>query len=404
MVSAKVRRAGRSARSLVSGLRVESRVVLVDQPDSAPSADAVRPLTTDSSTPVVVQATRWIPVPSDDRGRNITVLVPVYNAFDDVQRCVASLIRNTTRPVTLLLIDDASPDDRIGPLLESFAASSDQITLSTNSANLGFVATVNAGFAQRPDDDVIILNSDTEVPPRWVELFAAAGADPTVATVTAMSNNAGAFSAPNVGQHNELPGGIDDVGRSVAQHSERLRPEVPTGHGFAMLIKREALDDLNGFDEENFGRGYCEENDFCMRAAAAGWRNVVADDVLVAHHGSASFGDNKAELLAVNRARLSELHPTYSDEVQEFLRDDRMAAVRGHVAAGFERVRGVRPRVLFVLHAGGGGTPQTNADLMNGVSKRYEPILLRSTGSELIVTEGVTQRELERIHTPGQTS
>lgn len=406
VVHPKIRRAERSARGLLSGMRVQSRVVLVEQaaPEAEPAPVSGEAAMTSAPAPVPapkpVTVKRPVPVPRDVRGRQITVLIPVYNALDDVRMCVDSVVRNTTRPVTLLLVDDASPDENVAPYLASIAADHDNIIVETNATNMGFVATVNVGFAARPDDDVIILNSDTEVPPRWIESMALAAAPPTVATVTAMSNNAGAYSAPNIGEFNELPAGIDDVGRAVAQQSERTSPDVPTGHGFAMFIKREAIDQLDGFDAENFGRGYCEENDFCMRARAAGWRNVVADSVLVAHDGSASFGDAKADLLKANRAKLDDLHPDYNDAVQEFLHDERMHAVRERVAAGFAHVSNVRPRVLFVLHAGGGGTPQTNADLMNGVSKRYEPILLRSNGSELIITDGVTSDEIDRIELP----
>lgn len=395
----RARRVGRGAWGLVTGMRVESRVIIVERPPSSETRKQAT-VVVDRPTPAATRAARPVPVPVDARGRDIAVLVPVYNAFDDVQRCIGSLLRNTTRDVTLVLIDDASTDDRIAPYLAEVAASSERIEVVTNDENLGFVRTVNVGFAYRPDDDVILLNSDTEVPPCWVESLSRAAASPTVATVTAMSNNAGAFSAPEIGRHNELPGSIDDVGRCVAHSSQRLYPVVPTGNGFCMFVKREIIDELGGFDAANFGRGYCEENDFCLRARNAGWQNVVDDALIVAHHGSASFGDDKAELLAANRARLDELHPEYNDAVAAFLRNEQMAAVRDRVATGFARVGQVRPRVLFVLHAGGGGTPQTNADLMHGVSKRYEPFLLRSNGSELFVSHGVTGAEIERIELP----
>jgi O-antigen biosynthesis protein len=405
MVRPLVRQVGRSTRSLLIGRSVTARVALIERPSGASrpidySETNGRPEPVAKPMPALQRA---VPIPADVRGREITILIPVYNAFDDLVRCIDSVRRNTTRPVTLLLIDDASTDDRIAPFLATVAESNANIVIEQNVTNLGFVRTVNAGFAMRPDDDVVILNSDTEVPPRWIDSMMLAAADPTVATVTALSNNAGAFSAPVAGEFNDLPGSIDDVGRAVAHTAQRLRPEVPTGNGFCMLIKREAIDQLGGFDAENFGRGYCEENDFCMRARAAGWRNVVDDAVLVAHHGSASFGDDKAALLAVNRARLDELHPGYNDAVREFLGDRRMAAARERVAIGLGRVghrSSVRPRVMYVLHAGGGGTPQTNGDLMAGVSKRYEPILLRSSGSELIVTDGVDGREIDRISLP----
>ena len=49
---------------------------------------------------------------------------------------------------------------------------------------------------------------------------------------------------------------IGEMARSVA---------VPTTVGFCLYVRRAALDQIGGFDAEAFGRGYGEENDFCMR-------------------------------------------------------------------------------------------------------------------------------------------
>ena len=57
-----------------------------------------------------------------------------------------------------------------------------------------------------------------------------------------------------------------------------------------MYIRRAALADIGLFDAEAFGRGYGEENDFCLRASARGWRHLLACDTFVYHEGAVSFG------------------------------------------------------------------------------------------------------------------
>ena len=57
-----------------------------------------------------------------------------------------------------------------------------------------------------------------------------------------------------------------------------------------MAVRRAAAESLGFFDEAAFGRGYGEENDFCRRAALAGWRNVLCEDAFVVHRGGQSFG------------------------------------------------------------------------------------------------------------------
>ena len=66
-------------------------------------------------------------------------------------------------------------------------------------------------------------------------------------------------------------------------------PEMPTAVGFCMAISLRAIKRVGLFDEETFGRGYGEENDFCQRAEQAGLRNVLCDNAYVVHHGGASF-------------------------------------------------------------------------------------------------------------------
>ena len=166
---------------------------------------------------------------------------------------------------------------------------------------LGFTATVNRGFDQAvADSDVVVLNSDTEVPPRWLEqLMIAAYEEREIGTVTPVSNNAGAFSVPEIDADNALPPGFapDDVARLVAQDPALVRLRAPTGSGFCLYVKRACLDSVGRFDEEHFPRGYGEENDFCMRASALGWSHAVDDATWVLHHRESSFGEEKAALV-----------------------------------------------------------------------------------------------------------
>jgi hypothetical protein len=97
---------------------------------------------------------------------------------------------------------------------------------------------------------------------------------------------------------------VDEAARRVAAGSLRLRPQIPTGVGHCLLIRRTVLDLIGPFDE-TFAPGYGEEVDFCQRAVAHGFRHVAADDVFTFHQGGASFG-RRAEVLA-RRARNEDL-------------------------------------------------------------------------------------------------
>lgn len=93
------------------------------------------------------------------------IIIPIYNAYDCVKACVESVLKNTNfNKAHLILIDDKSPDERIVPLIEKYEKENpEKITVLKNEKNLGFVGTVNRGM-KYSKNDVLLLNSDTEVP------------------------------------------------------------------------------------------------------------------------------------------------------------------------------------------------------------------------------------------------
>jgi len=302
----------------------------------------------------------------------ITVVIPVFRAADHVRRCVTSVQKHTDVPYQLVLIDDGSQDPQVDLLLDELR-DTQQVTVLVNDTNLGFTATANRGM-EAAAGDVVLLNSDTEVGPHWLRnLWLAAYSDSDVASATALSDNAGAFSAPHAGQANPLPDHLDgeDAARLVAQHAERSYPETPTANGFCVYLRRDALDQIGVFDHAAFPRGYGEENDWSMRAAAAGWRHVVDDATYVRHTRSVSFGDEKQQLIRHGRAIVDQRWPQYTSQARAFGSSPAMATARRRVAHALSQTA-PRRRVLFLLHKGGGGTPQTNADLMRQLADRHD--------------------------------
>jgi len=256
-----------------------------------------------------------------------TVIVPVFNAFDHLCGCLESL-EKTVSGLPVMLINDASTDSRVAPLLETFCASGSQRILITNDKNLGFVRSVNLGISQTAGN-VILLNSDTEVTTGWFEaLSRCLDSDPAIATATPWSNNGEIVSLPEFCRNNPPPGNPEAIARVAASVHAGQYPDLPTAVGFCMAISRRALDALGGFDEDTFGRGYGEENDFSMRADAAGLRNVLCADAYVVHHGNASFGPLGLKPDQSAMAKLLTKHPGYLERVQLFIHEDPLASYR----------------------------------------------------------------------------
>ncbi|MGU7808089.1 glycosyltransferase family 2 protein, partial [Escherichia coli] len=102
---------------------------------------------------------------------------------------------------------------------------------------------------------------------------------------------------PNFCEDNELFSGmdvqsLDDEFETYGKENNLV--EIPTGVGFCMYIRRDCLNQVGYFDEETFGRGYGEENDWCQRAAKAGWPNFHQLNVFVYHKGGVSFAGEQS--------------------------------------------------------------------------------------------------------------
>ena len=294
-----------------------------------------------------------------------TVVVPIYNGFTDLVGCLSSLLssREANRHrFAILLIDDASTDPRVAAYLDKLRACRlEGLRMLSNRDNLGFVGTVNRGMSAT-FGDVVLLNSDTIVHGDWLDRLQAAAED-RVATVTPMSNNATLASYPIINAENQIDTAeVGRLDRAFARLHRGRRVKVPTGVGFCLYIAREAIDAVGLFDVAAFGRGYGEENDFCLRAEAAGFRNVVACDAFVAHIGGSSFGAEKEALVENAQRTLAERYPRYAQSIEDFFALDPLRPFR--VVSWFDEiVHHDGLRILTIAHNQGGGTWKYVADL-----------------------------------------
>lgn len=287
--------------------------------------------------------------------RPVDIIIPVYNGFEYLEPLFDSL-KDTEVPYRLIVVDDASPDERIKPLLDAIATTEDNVMLIENKKNRGFVHTVNHGI-ESSEHDVVILNTDTELPAGWLErLMRPLWLDSSVASATPFTNSGTICSFPKFLENNELFDGlpletIDDQFRKMIP----VYTEVPTGVGFCMALSKKAIDEIGTFDEKSFGKGYGEENDWCQRAIAAGYKNVIVENLFVYHkHGGSFESDEKQELCKKHEKRLLKKHPDYLVDVARFCEADPLAQFRSYVASAL-RCAELPPVTLAFSHLSGGG-------------------------------------------------
>ena len=296
----------------------------------------------------------------------LTVIVPVYRDVEITRVCIQSVLAHRDSAIHhLVLINDASPEAEMADLLNGFGAAPNVFVL-TNRSNLGFVKSVNRCLSFALGGDVLLLNADTLLFAGGLEEMCRVIAAPGIGTVTALSNNATIFSYPHSDLSRETLEDISwpDLARIALDENTGRVIDVPTGHGFCMLIKGDVLRRV-GFLDEAYGRGYGEENDFCMRAANLGYRNVAAAGVLVVHRESTSFAEERTTLLAENLPKLRMKYPEYEPLVHRFQEQDGLRRARWALdrARLYDAVQEGQPFILLVTNALGGGTVRAVEDI-----------------------------------------
>ena len=286
---------------------------------------------------------------------NFIIVIPVFNAATFVKKCLNSVLE-TTLSCEILIVDDCSTDLQTLDLLESLKSNS-RIRIVKNNDNLGFVKSANIGFSQSRGKHVLLLNSDTVVFGNWLSRISNHfTSNPSAWTVTPLSNAATIFSVPFSSETSlsvDASYALDNfLSRKFVNNTKIVY--APTCHGFCVAIHKDALKNIGGFNESIFGKGYGEENDFSMKVAEAGYRNVIATDTLVHHFGSKSFGDEKSELSRANMQALIKLHPNYLKSVRLFLEERNFELIRSLALIYLARSKILSSKLVITHDLGGG--------------------------------------------------
>jgi GT2 family glycosyltransferase len=250
-------------------------------------------------------------LPGVDRG--VTVVVITHDSAAVVGDCLRSLPDALAGlPHDVVVVDNDSADDT--PAVARAALPS--ATVLATGANLGYAAAINAGVGHADRRDaVLVLNPDVRLAaasvavlraeltgrvgiavPRLVDghgrLQLSLRREPTVARALAEAVLPGSRAA-----RRGLGETIVDPGRYEAPG------DADWATGAVMLVRRDCLDDLGGFDESFFL--YSEETDFMLRAGDAGWATRYVPSAGAVHLG----GDLTSapwlwSMRTVNRLRL----------------------------------------------------------------------------------------------------
>jgi GT2 family glycosyltransferase/glycosyltransferase involved in cell wall biosynthesis len=302
----------------------------------------------------------------------VSVIVPVHNALADVQDCLESLVENTFPAIELVIIDDGS-DVETAQWVHTFNSKTPHIIYHRNEAAHGYTRAVNQGIKLAGGDILVILNSDTIVPPYWLErLVDPLLIKPDVAATGPVSNAATWQSVPkirnsdNTWANNVLPPhtSVSDYDRFVQLQSMDLEPTpVALLNGFCYAVRASVFQEIGGLDERAFPSGYGEETDFFLKIKNRGYSSVLVPNLFVFHNKSRSFGTERRNHLSA--AGNEVLYARYGKEfisaaANTLAKCTALETLRKRCAANeamFTFSQRTKLKILFILPvaAGGGG-------------------------------------------------
>ncbi|HEY4428055.1 MAG TPA: glycosyltransferase [Solirubrobacteraceae bacterium] len=229
-----------------------------------------------------------------ENGRPVDIVIPSYRDAERVRKLVRSIAKTVPRGMARVIVsDDCSGAEHLDAL-----RSIGGIEVLASEQNGGFAANVNRGLrASDRSRDVVVLNSDMEALPSWLQCLQYAAHRYEDIGI--------------VGAQLQYPDGRIQFGGTVRN---RDRPEwfdhryrfKPAGWGPAdqtspslavtgacMYVRREVFDEV-GLLEESYGMAY-EDVDFCLRAWCAGFRVIYFPAAQLVHHESATRGSEQGE-------------------------------------------------------------------------------------------------------------
>ena len=207
------------------------------------------------------------------------VVIVNWNTGELLRACVDSLLE-TAPNVEVVVVDNASTDGS----LEKIDGFRDRIHIVRNSVNRGFATGVNQGFASTSSPFVLILNPDIRVQPDAVSLL-----------TKILSGNSRAGAIGGYVNDEYLPRPFPDAASLVRENLGVRKKSAAAGAAgpvdqpaaAALMVRRDAFEEIGGFDEQFFPAWY-EDVDFCRRLKSAGWEIYFAPDAKFEHDGGYS--------------------------------------------------------------------------------------------------------------------
>jgi len=224
---------------------------------------------------------------------NVAVVILNWNGKTLLEKFLPSIVANS-KPAKIYVADNASTDDSVDFVENNYT---NQITLIKNKTNSGFAKGYNEALKKVKADIYILLNSDIEVTPNWLE--------PIIDRFKSNLNTAAIqpklldYKDKTKFEYAGAAGGfIDFLGYPFCrgrvfmsiEKDEHQYDDVTSifwASGACLCIRSDIYNHLGGFDEDYFA--HQEEIDLCWRVHNLGYQIDYVGLSTVYHIGGATL-------------------------------------------------------------------------------------------------------------------
>ncbi|PKQ28062.1 MAG: hypothetical protein CVT63_04680 [Candidatus Anoxymicrobium japonicum] len=236
----------------------------------------------------------------------VAAVVINRNTSELLRECIETIFASEfAGGISVWVVDNGSDDGAPQMVLREFPG----VDLIWNSSNAGYARACNQGINATREPYVLILNSDTALSANAVtEVIGYLERNPKAAIAAPMLRNSDGslqyscreFPSIKTAFVHGFLGLIRDENTCSARYKKinwdhERESNVDWVSGAFMAIRREALEEIGGFDEKYFM--YVEDVDLCWRMWRAGWSVGYVPSAEVFHHIGMSSGATPARMV-----------------------------------------------------------------------------------------------------------
>jgi GT2 family glycosyltransferase len=252
----------------------------------------------------------------------VSIIIPTWNEQEKTTRCFSSILASTDLPYEVIWVDNGSIPGMYAAIKKHSSRFGERLNSIRLQANVGFVKATNIGIrAASPSTKyIILLNNDTEVTAGWVNKLVAPLKDPTIGAVGPITQSELAWQAANHLNrrwHLGLPAFNQptitrNISNLIAQYGSALtakfKEKYVETHGnplsfFCVALAKATINKI-GILDEDFGMGLGDDDEYCYRLRAHGYKLLISLGTFVYHWHRTTFNALKLPVDNIRRTNI----------------------------------------------------------------------------------------------------